>query len=886
MATINYTVTVATGTPHPLSDNQNPTGNVYFIDGNEPVSITVNRGDTIRFDLSDPSNSGHDLRIATGTYVSGTTYSPGFTIVSDGGNPGAYVEWVVPSDAPDDMFVYCKQHGLTMGFNLEVTGTGGVQGTYNYNVTVVSGQLYPDGTGTGNVFLLNGSRDFDLNFVRGNRYVFDQSDASNAGHELLFKYEQIEDSGDFNLRWTAGVSSNGGTPGVDKITSFQVSYYAPNNMLYSCDAHGDGMGGEIANTGSAGLWIQNNAVDPNAGDLVNPTITGVTFSQQYYDASLRYNTDVGRYEYFTADGGWIQTTYAPTVSDWEGTFVNGELNSIVINGGGFDPQMDVKIVDVRDLYSPLDNPITFTYIDSTRAALTIDTRGQYFLQDGTGALIEAFRFKLTSGVTGAAGVSGEVEVDRDPEFGVAPLSTLGLFFINTDGPGQTVDVENPIVLSAIDPDDEDAVIEFAVAPNTMGFGTNRNLASDGGVAGTDPNPQNSDFSIWFEYQEPNQGIMRGAINPHSNGGPGHPYYGTNFGTSSNASIPGEFEYDHDLHVRATSTAPDGRVTSKDETFRIRAIMPWKHIANISHHFVMGGYIGAESWRVVHKCNASTDTTVSLGVQLAANGVTSPNSNRSGARYSSEGVDRWSGNVIILRSYAYGGVGDFDTYCEDYNMTTETAYNVNSRFSTDRHDLQGFSDDSRRIAYAISGNSSSTTDKLSLTTGTRQSTITISNGMYGYGAATTFTETTGYHHQWGRSSSGAPDGGYFFEFATDTHYGSWSLGAYGYAGAVGKALTTFGPRMYWLGYNVVPDCWYYDASTDTYGTAPFVQTTNNGEGNCSGGLEHGYSLGAYNGVQNNHADRINYATETLVRVATADTTGNPGSSSAAVGWVEL
>ena len=897
MSTLTYIVTVATGTLHPDTSgvSAGATGNVYFLDGTEYDSINANRGDTLVFNLNDPSVSGHDLRFAlSSTDVDGTTYTPGVNITDDeAGQTGSTVTWTIPSDAPDTVYVYCQQHGIRMGFDINLSGTAGVEGTFEYEVTVVSGNLYPQGSGTGNVFLLNGSREFSLNYTRGNRYIFDQTDASNIGHTLDFRYEQIEGSGNYNLKWTAGVTSNGGSAGVDRILTFQIPKNAPVDMLYACDAHGIGMGGEITNSGTNGIRIANVADAGAVGEFDAPTITGVTFAQQYYDGAIRYNQDLHRYEFFAKDLGWVQTTYAPTVESIEGSVVNGELNSFVINGGGFDPQMDVKIVNINYQDIILPNPITYTYINPRRAALTIDARAPYQLQDGTGALIEAIRFKLTSGVTNASAITGEVELDRDPEFGVAPLTVIGRFNVNTTIPGETTDVENPIVLSANDPDDPDAVVTFEVAPNTMGFGTNRNLASDGGTPGTDPNPQNNDFSVWFEYLEPNQGILRGAINPHSNGGPGHPYFGSNAGTSQNAAIPGSIEYDHDLTVRAVSTAPDGRVTEKDETFRIKATTSWKNISNISHHYVMGGYIGAESWRVVHRCDASTDTTTYSGFGLlASNGVTDPNSNRSGARYSSEAVDRWSGQAMILRSYNFGADTTYysDRYIEMYNMITATAYGVSEQFSVNRHDLQGFSNDHTRTGYAVSGydgsGASSTTDKMNLVTGTRASSITISNGMYGYGAATAFTETTGYHHQWGRSTSGANDGGYLFQFATDTHYGSWSLGAYGYAGAVGKALTTWNDKMYWIGYNTVTTCWYYDASTDTYGTAPFVQTTNNGEGNCSGGLAHGYSLGAYNGVQNNHADRFNYAAETCVRVSSADTTGNAGSSSAAVGWVEL
>lgn len=899
MATVNYIVTVATGTPHPLSGNQNPTGNVYFIDGSEPTSLSITRGDVIRFDLSDPSNAGHDLRVADSTSVYTDIYTPGFYVNGEAGQPGAYVEWTVPSDTPNSMFVFCYQHGLTMGFDLSLSGTSGVKGTYEFNVEVVQGPQWDTGT-TGDVFEftnVDGGAPISGGFsvTRGIRYVFNQFDTSNIGHLFEVFFESVEGSGTYDKTWSAGITDNGGSAGVDLTTYFQAPLNTPSTLLYACEADGPGSGGIATVSGSNGVYVTNpDTLDPNAADLQNPVIDSVTFAQQYYTGALRYNNDLHRYEFFNDTTGWVQTTYAPTVNSWEGEFNAGEINSIVINGGGFDPQMIVKIVSADDIYTILPNPITYTYISPTRAAVTIDTSANYPLQDGTGAILRAIRFKLTSGVTGAAGVSGEIEVDRDPEFGVAPLTTIGQFYANTTFVGETAaEPANVLTLSAIDPDDENAVITFSVAPNTMGFGTNRNLTTDGGAAGTAPNEQNNAFSVWFEYQEPNQGILRGSVNPWSNGGPGHPDYGTQRPTSGNERFPGKLNSTHTLTVRATSTAPDGRVTENDETFTMRVIQPWKHIANISHHYVFGGYIGAESWRVVHRCDASTDTTIYGGIGLlASNGVTTPNTNRSGARYSSEAIDRWSGQAMILRAHEFGGAtAGSDNRIENYNMITATAYGVHSILSHDRHDLQGFSDDSRRKGYAVGGYNTATDsttsdiDKINLTTNTREAVVSGSSG--GYGAATAFTETTGYHHQWGRSTSGAADGGYKFTFATDTAFGSFSFGSLGYAGAVGKAMTTWNTKLYWIGYNVVPDVWTYETTTDTLGlSSTMVQTSNNGEGNISGGLAHGYSLGAYNGTQNNHADRFNYSSETCVRVSAADTTGNAGSSSAGVGWVEL
>ena len=55
MATITYTVTVATGT------NQYGTGNKFYLNGTVSPDINLIEGNTYIFDQSDSTNSGHTL---------------------------------------------------------------------------------------------------------------------------------------------------------------------------------------------------------------------------------------------------------------------------------------------------------------------------------------------------------------------------------------------------------------------------------------------------------------------------------------------------------------------------------------------------------------------------------------------------------------------------------------------------------------------------------------------------------------------------------------------------------------------------------------------------------------------------------------------------------
>ncbi len=78
-----------------------------------------------------------------------------------------------------------------------------------------------------------------LKFIKGNTYVIDQSDSSNAGHPLRF----TADSG--ATEYTHGVTITG-TPGQAgaKVT-FNVPDSAPTNIMYYCSTHGIGMGNHL-----------------------------------------------------------------------------------------------------------------------------------------------------------------------------------------------------------------------------------------------------------------------------------------------------------------------------------------------------------------------------------------------------------------------------------------------------------------------------------------------------------------------------------------------------------------------------------------------------------------------------------------------------------------
>ena len=108
MATITYTVTVATGT------TQYGTGNRYYINGELAPVLYLQEGNTYIFDQADTSNDTHQIAFSTNPNNSPVaSYTTGVTTVGTPGNAGASttinVAPVRTTGAPL-LFYYCTVH--------------------------------------------------------------------------------------------------------------------------------------------------------------------------------------------------------------------------------------------------------------------------------------------------------------------------------------------------------------------------------------------------------------------------------------------------------------------------------------------------------------------------------------------------------------------------------------------------------------------------------------------------------------------------------------------------------------------------------------------------------------------------------------------------------
>ena len=107
MATITYTVTVASGT------NQYGTGNKFYINGAVSPDLNLVEGNTYIFDQSDSTNGtggGHPLRFSTSANNSpAAPYTTGVTTTGTPGSSGANTTITVATYAPT-LYYYCSNH--------------------------------------------------------------------------------------------------------------------------------------------------------------------------------------------------------------------------------------------------------------------------------------------------------------------------------------------------------------------------------------------------------------------------------------------------------------------------------------------------------------------------------------------------------------------------------------------------------------------------------------------------------------------------------------------------------------------------------------------------------------------------------------------------------
>ena len=218
-------------------------------------------------------------------------------------------------------------------------------------------------TVAGGLFVLDGSNNPAIEMFRGNTYIFNQNDATNDGHPLVFKngssaYEVgvtyfLNGSETTQSNYVNVTTFNAGRSSGDRKVQIEVATSAPSSGLrYYCYVHGNGMGntitvkdsnislvaGSIANVNSVGGSLTN--VNSVAGAIANintvaTNVSGVnSFAERYRVGSseptssldagdLFFNTSTNELRAY--NGSSFQAT-SPSASDQNNiNIVAGEI---------------------------------------------------------------------------------------------------------------------------------------------------------------------------------------------------------------------------------------------------------------------------------------------------------------------------------------------------------------------------------------------------------------------------------------------------------------------------------------------------------------------------------------------------------------------------------
>ena len=102
----------------------------------------------------------------------------------------------------------------------------------------------------GNKYYLNGVLTPNITLVKGDTYIFDQSDSSNGSHPLRFSTTK-DGTHDSGAEYTTGITKSGDPSYSPGSNSSKVTFVVPNNapspLYYYCGAH-SGMGNDNENT--------------------------------------------------------------------------------------------------------------------------------------------------------------------------------------------------------------------------------------------------------------------------------------------------------------------------------------------------------------------------------------------------------------------------------------------------------------------------------------------------------------------------------------------------------------------------------------------------------------------------------------------------------------
>ena len=224
-------------------------GGVYYIDGASKPSLTLTRGVTYTFDLSNASNSGHPLAFQDS---GGSSYTTGVTnnyASNAPGTSGSQVVIVVSTSAPYPANYYCTVHGTGMGNTITTVASGG--GTPQTTLTISDTN--------------HGAVENDFVVLAGATTTNGVSASTiNAEHQIT----EIVDGSSYKIIVDATASGSGAGGGGSVTATYQI------NTGLDSGVGGTGFGGGV--WGGQLTSAQTNTI--NMGSGLSATATTITLT--------------------------------------------------------------------------------------------------------------------------------------------------------------------------------------------------------------------------------------------------------------------------------------------------------------------------------------------------------------------------------------------------------------------------------------------------------------------------------------------------------------------------------------------------------------------------------------------------------------------------------
>tara|TARA_R100000951_G_scaffold33895_1_gene28945 strand:+ start:5789 stop:7339 length:1551 start_codon:yes stop_codon:yes gene_type:complete len=282
-------------------------GNKFAIDGVTAPTITLFRGVTYTFDVSDSSVSTHPLAFKNG----GVSYTTGVTSTGTAGTAGATVTFAVDAAAPlTGLTYYCTTHGDGMGSS--VTTSDPTNGTLLWDgaVKFYADSSFRDVTPSGG----SGGGGSSSSSPHGDRVVYHGGNKDGGGgYTNEIEYLSIPtpgnaaDFGDLTLAPYESVGGGNGTTAINfsgRTTSDSFGYNGIDYWAYATTGNATNFGNpHTPGQSAASAWNTNrvliaggNAPNSNPVSPISYKVKDIQYVAIATTAMAAYNGDLGFYK--------------------------------------------------------------------------------------------------------------------------------------------------------------------------------------------------------------------------------------------------------------------------------------------------------------------------------------------------------------------------------------------------------------------------------------------------------------------------------------------------------------------------------------------------------------------------------------------------------------